>query len=280
MTKDVPRDKPTVTADDVTAGVRAAGVAAGDVVMFHSSLSSMGYVVGGADAVIDGFLAAVSPGGTVAVPSLWWTGTGTEDVRDWDRDRSPSYPGLITETLRRRRGAARSDNPTHAVAAIGSQAAELTADHGPGPRRCLFGDRAFAQASPWQRLYDWNAAYGFLGVDFTYNTMGHFCEVMLIQWVLSHAPPHERETLQMQVAGFENFGDLPDVIYPSFSFQQMGVRLRELGLVRASRIGAAEFQCIRTRAMVDATLTILKAEPEQWFTRPRWLPWMKSVLAG
>ena len=36
------------TAADVTAGLRALGVTTGDTVFFHSSLKSMGHVVGGA----------------------------------------------------------------------------------------------------------------------------------------------------------------------------------------------------------------------------------------
>ena len=48
----------TVTRGDVTAGARAVGIVPGDTVMFHSSLSSMGAVEGGADAVIDGLLDA------------------------------------------------------------------------------------------------------------------------------------------------------------------------------------------------------------------------------
>ena len=59
-----------VTREDVTCAAREVGVVPGDTLLFHSSLSSMGTVVGGPDAVIDGFLDAVGPEGTVAVPTL------------------------------------------------------------------------------------------------------------------------------------------------------------------------------------------------------------------
>ena len=48
-----------VTREEITAALKEIGVQCGDTVMFHSSLSSMGWVVGGADTVIEGFLAAV-----------------------------------------------------------------------------------------------------------------------------------------------------------------------------------------------------------------------------
>ena len=44
----------------------------------------------------------------------------------------------------------------------------------------MYGDTAFAEASPWERLYQWNAHYCFVGVDFTVNTMGHYCQCRLI----------------------------------------------------------------------------------------------------
>ena len=43
-----------VTRSDVTVALRRVGIVSGDTVMFHSSLSSMGTVIGGADPVIDG----------------------------------------------------------------------------------------------------------------------------------------------------------------------------------------------------------------------------------
>ena len=172
--------------EDVARGAREAGIGLGDIMMFHSSLSSMGTVVGGPNTVIDGFLDAVGPEGTLAAPTLWWN--GSQDLADWDFDNSPSYPGLITETLRQRPDSIRSNNPTHSVSAIGARAAELTANHGDwGERPCMYGDKAFAAASPWERLYQWNAQYCFLGVDFTYNTMGHYCQSVLIEWALAQA---------------------------------------------------------------------------------------------
>lgn len=283
-----PGDQTTeVTVADVADGVRSLGVGPGDVVMFHSSLKSMGHVSGGPNAVIDGFLEAVGPEGTVAVPTLWWN--GTQDLADWDHDNSPSYPGLITETFRQRPDSIRSNNPTHSVSAIGKRAAELTADHGEwGQRPCLFGDAAFAEASPWQRFYDWNAHYCFLGVDFTYNTEAHFCECLLIEWALQQAAPGKREALLARIsrwktvvdyyeASREGTGRVVEFLYPRFSFKNMGEHLADLGLVRFGTIGAATIRGIRTRDMVDNILATLKADPDQWLAA-NFLPWWHEAV--
>ena len=274
-----------VTAATVAAGLREVGVTPGDTVMFHSSLSSMGEVVGGPNTVIEGFLQAVGPEGTVACPSLWWT--GKENIADFDVHTSPSYPGIITETLRQRPDSFRSDNATHAVAAIGRRAAELTADHGAyGLRRCAFGDKAFAEASPWQRLYDWNAAYCFIGVDFTVNTMGHLCEVLFAEWALQQAPPEKRDALRARLWDFDMLTKAypilgspgaPATLWARFPFQRMGERLAEMGLVRFGEIGSATLRCIRARDMVDTILGLLRSEPEEWFTVPAFLDWLHEA---
>lgn len=270
-----PGDKSVlVDAGDVARAARGVGIVRGDTVMFHSALSSMGTVVGGPNTVIDGFLEAVGAEGTVATPSLWWQGDHMS-IEDWDPETSPSYPGAITEAMRLRPGRSRSDNPTHAVAAVGARAEELTRDHGKwGLRPCVFGDTAFAEASPWERFYQWDAAYCFIGIDFTYNTMGHYIEVVFAQRTLAQAPEERREALLDGLRRWQKPG-----AWARYPFQKMGERLAEEGLVRFAKIGCAVLRCIRTKAMVNRTLEILEAEAEDWFI-PEFLPWLREARGG
>ena len=48
-----------INIEDIKFSLELMGIAKGDVVIVHSSLSSMGYVTGGADAVIDALLETV-----------------------------------------------------------------------------------------------------------------------------------------------------------------------------------------------------------------------------
>jgi len=102
MDREAGDKKVQVRAEDVTNALCEVGVVKGDTVMFHSSLSSMGHVVGGADAVIAGFLDAVGPTGTVAVPTLCnWTPEEQHLVFErWDPATTPSFVGAITEGFR------------------------------------------------------------------------------------------------------------------------------------------------------------------------------------
>src|ERR1051325_5833130 len=120
--------------DDLLQGLRKAGLREHDALFFHSSLKSFGHVEGGADTVIDASLAAVGPRGMVVVPTFVQTVDGQRAgyvarLAAWDIDRSPSDVGHITEVLRRRPGAVRSDHCCDSMAAIGPDARAVMGGH-------------------------------------------------------------------------------------------------------------------------------------------------------
>ena len=263
-----------VTPSDVAAALRDVGVIPGDTVMFHSSLSSMGTVVGGANAVIDGFLDAVGPTGTVAVPTLcnWQPDEQHLVFERWSPATSPSYVGLITETFRLRSDAVRSDHATHSVAAIGARAEELTAAHGAsGGRLGPFGDRAFARESPWERFYRWNAAYCFVGVTFRVNTMVHYVESLIVERALKQVAPAATDRMASQVQGWMKPGVWPTIRVPDR--EDIEQLLADRGAIRYGNIGSATLHCARAQPTVDGWLEIVEAEPDRWLPDDflRWL---------
>ncbi len=264
-----------VTRGDIARALHAAGLRAGDTVLFHSSLSSMGTVVGGADAVIDGFLDAVGPMGTVAVPTLSsWRGL-KERNRVWDHwsiADTPTYCGLIPETFRRRPEAVRSNHYTHSVSAIGPRAAELTANHGEsGLREAPWGPGAFAATSPWQRFYDWNVFYCLIGVNCQRLTMVHFVETQLIHRAIARAAPKRRQDLLAQVSGWTRDG-----VWAGIGTRKRLVaeeHFAEKGLLQYESIGSARLRSMRTRPLVDAWIALAESDPAYWCSEgfARWL---------
>jgi len=117
------KEKTHVSKEDIKSGLRQLGLKPGALVMVHSSLSSFGYVEGGAETVINALLETVGPEGTVMVPTYSINrrrlDTGEEEFLPYDAEKTPVWTGTIPETFRKRTEAIRSANSTHSLAAIG-----------------------------------------------------------------------------------------------------------------------------------------------------------------
>src|SRR5689334_15505508 len=85
---------PLVTRTMIAEHLRALGVRPGEILLVHSSLSSLGWVCGGPVAVVQGLLDALGPDGTLVVPTQ--TGSLT-DPAGWSR---PPVPREWWDTIR------------------------------------------------------------------------------------------------------------------------------------------------------------------------------------
>jgi aminoglycoside 3-N-acetyltransferase len=262
-----------VTAADVARGFVSVGARPGDLLLYHGSLSSMGHVDGGATAVIEGALQAVAPGGTVAMPTLWFCPADPpRRPENFDLKTSPSYVGALSEGMRTDPRSLRSNQYSHSVSAIGPGAAALTADHGAwGEYPSPWSYKAFADASPWRRLYDADALYAFIGVTMHVCTMKHYIESRYVARVIQQAPEPRRQALRDGLTLMDRQG-----VWPFYDSGKMEERLAQRGLVRYGRIGSADLRALRTRPLVDVTLEILTAEPTVWF-QPDFLAWCRSA---
>jgi len=257
-----------VTKDIIKKTLNELEIHAGDVVLVHSSLKSMGHVDGGAEAVIDAFLETLGSEGTLVMPTLAQKNF-ERAYYDWTLDR-PSDVGLITETFRLCPGVVRSDQATHSVTAYGKLAHELTRDHGAfGHRYGPFGNTPFAVSSPWQKLYDLpHTKVVFIGVTMMYNTLKHLIEYKLIEEVLNRNDSKRAEL--RHYARFQEGG-----LWPFYSSEQMQYVMEEHNLVRKATCGNATFVCADIKPMCDFTEHQLKSEPEKWLT-PEMIEWLNA----
>lgn len=262
-----------VKAEDVCRGFKAVGACPGDVLIYHGSLSSMGTVVGGPVTIIDGALLAVAPGGTVAMPTLWFCPADPPRRReDFDLKNSPSYVGALSEAMRTDPRSVRSHHYSHSVSAVGARAVELTANHGAGGLSpAPWGYDAFADVSPWGHLYEWNALYAFIGVTMRVCTMKHYIESRYVARVIARAPESKRQALRDGLTYMDRQG-----VWPFYNSEKMEERLAARGLMSYSRIGSATLRAVRTRPLVEVTLETLTAEPAAWF-QPAFLEWCKGA---
>lgn len=117
---------------EIVAQLQSLGVSEGQDLMVHSSLSRVGIVEGGADAVVDALLQAIGETGTLLMPAYPMKGSMFETMKDgcsFDVLNTASTMGKLTETLRARPGSLRSAHPTHSVVALGPRAAIYVEQH-------------------------------------------------------------------------------------------------------------------------------------------------------
>jgi aminoglycoside 3-N-acetyltransferase len=156
---------------DIMHDLQRLGVYTGDILLVHSSLSSLGHVDGGADTVIDALLETLGPDGTLLMPSF----QGGREYNllkqgcTFDVRTSPCELGIIPEIFRQRPGVFRSINPTHCTAGIGKHAEKILDGH-------QFCNVSVGRNSPYDRLQQTNGKILLLGVTHKSNTTLHFVE--------------------------------------------------------------------------------------------------------
>lgn len=181
-----PPTGPLCTRESLTRELLALGVRPGETLLAHTSLSALGWVSGGAVALVQALLDALGPEGTLVVPahsgdnsepSVWQNPPVPEDwwpvlrasMPAYDPLTSPTYGvGIVPETVRTWPGALRSAHPQTSFAALGPAAATITAGHA---RDCRLGER-----SPLARLEKAGARVLLLGAGYGSCTSFHLAE--------------------------------------------------------------------------------------------------------
>jgi aminoglycoside N3'-acetyltransferase len=155
-----------VSSAQLVRDLRRLGLRRGMDVMVHASLAAVGHVAGGPATVVDALLSVIGARGNLLMPSF-----NHREAALFNPAATRTVSGVIAETMWRRPDCVRSEHPTHAVAAIGPQAADWCADH---VARGIWGAN-----SPIGALL---AADGYilsLGVDHECRTVYHLAEIDL-----------------------------------------------------------------------------------------------------
>lgn len=263
------KNLPVVTKDDIRRAFAEVGVCEKDTILIHLSLKSFGYVEGGALSVINAAKEAVTSKGTVVFPALVQRDFSNA-YKNWDKEKSPSDVGYVTEIFRTLPDSLRSDQATHSVCAWGQLAQEITGEHSSyGPRQGVFGDYCFSYSSPWQKMYHLGARIVFIGVDTVYNTFKHFVEYKLVEYFLNSISDEKKKCIAMSKIARHNVSG----VWPFHDSKKTQKVLGEMGLLTYSQCGNALFTSMKADHYVDTVFRLFKKTPEQWFDQAfiRWL---------
>ncbi len=251
--------KQPTTLRDLVGGMHNVGVARGATVLVHSSLSRLGWVVGGAQTVLEALRAAVGPDGTLVMPGFsgghsdpakWqappvpeaWVETVRANMPLFDRATTPTRGlGVVVEGFRSLPGTQRSYHPVDSFLAAGPNADALLADHpipdGLGPE------------GPLGRLYDADAHVLMLATDWNTCTCFHLAEY-------HPKVPREEELLPVERAnGVTRWTPYQNTSLNSPYFAKFGPAMEASGMVAHN--DAPKMRGFKLRDAVDVARNVI-----------------------
>ena len=245
------RASPRFVPADLTETLAMLGIRTGDVLFAHVAYRRLFGFLGGPSDVLVCLRDAVSPSGTLLMPSMAFMGSAVDYVQSgqvFDVRRTPSRMGVVTELFRRSPGTVRSLHPTHPVLANGPMAEELLCDH-------LLAGTPCGEHSPFAKLPAANGKIVLLGTGIGDLTFYHYLEE-----VLEHAFFCSPFTEKMfAVPFYGNNGEPLQVrtrlFDPGLSRRRdLGILERELkaaGAWRERKVGSLQVVMLEARTISD-----------------------------
>ncbi len=226
--------------------------------MVHSSLSALGWVCNGPDAVALALQSAVGEDGTLVmpahsgqltepahwqnppVPESWWPIIRAE-AAPYDPVRTPTrMMGAIAEAFRTSPNVRRSDHPHHSFAAWGHHRDRIVADHTIGVE--------MGEDSPLAQIYELGGWVLLLGVPHENNTSLHLAEYRAD----FPGKTTEKQGAPMLVDGERRWVEFDTLAVDSDDFNQIGAAFaKQTGLVKMGRVGYADALLMPQRPLVD-----------------------------
>ncbi|MCL2774602.1 MAG: AAC(3) family N-acetyltransferase [Oscillospiraceae bacterium] len=249
------------TITTIIANLRKLGIVNGDILLVHSSLSSMGFVIGGYEAVVWALLQAVGEDGTLIMPSQTMQNSDPTDYSKpapieqhelWRRAMLPYNPlttptcgmGIIAETFRTFPNTLRSNHPQTSFCANGKYAQRITEEHVLTPQ--------FGMNTPLGKMYNLKTKVLLLGVDYNVCTCLHMSET------LSGAIPNTYEHGAVVMKdGKREWVWFNDIDYDT-DFRALGKAFEEKHNVTKGKIGQAKCKIFQLNEIVDFGIEWIK----------------------
>jgi aminoglycoside 3-N-acetyltransferase len=215
------------------------GVRPGMILLVHTSFGEVRPVEGGPNGLIEALRRAIGPRGTLVMPSMT-----DDDDHPFNPATTPTGDmGIVAETFWRLPGVLRSDSP-HAFAAIGPEAAHITAPH---PI-----DVPHGLDSPVGRVYELDGWVLLLGVTHHANTTIHLAEN--VAGVRYRRPKYVTILQDGKPTRFH----YAEVDHCTDNFELLGKWLTSKGLQRTGPVGHTQAILARSRDVVNVVMERLR----------------------
>lgn len=248
--------KTLVTKSSLVVDLKKIGLCLGDTVLVHCSLSSLGWVCGGAVSVIEALSEAIGENGTLVMPTHTSNNT---DPRHWEnphvpkewwpiiRSEAPPFNsaitpsnnmGVVAELFRTWSNTLRSNHPIGSFAARGPNAEVITSNHA--------FDSMFGEGSPLARLYDLNGKVLFLGTGHSTNTCFHLAEGRA-----SFSKKTQTEGCAMLVNGLRKWVEFEMPVLDTDDFEIIGTNFEKTQSFTVNQIGGAKCKLFKIHDLID-----------------------------
>ena len=240
------------TPDDFRKALHELGVQEGDLLCVHSSYDEFLGFTGNVGDAIRILQDLVGADGGLMMPTQPFRTSAVDYVRSHpvtDLARAPSLMGLMTEILRRTRGAARSVHPTHPVAVWAARGLDLIRNDWEARTPC-------GRGTAYERLLEVDGKILMLGTGLQPMTFYH-CVEELIEPLMPFSPFTADEfTLQSRDAQGKVYVSRMRLFEPGTSGRRrMELLIPELkarGFWKESRVGRLDIILLRAADVLEA----------------------------
>ena len=247
-----------VTKESLVADLRNLGVREGMVLLVHASLSTIGWVTGGEQSLLEALSEAVGKTGTLVmptqssqlcdpaylneaqVPRAWWPQV-RQSLPAFDAARTPTRTmGALAELFRSQPDTLRSSHPHRSFAASGPDARRVVRTHDL--------DSPVGERSPLKSMVELEGWVLLLGVGHKKSTTLHLAEHRC-----DYPGKHSvRNAAPVTVDGTRTWAEWVELWVADDDFEQVGAAFAESSdLVRSAHVGQAPGQLMPQRELVE-----------------------------
>ena len=236
-----------VTLDRLIGEFQNLGLGKGSRLALHSSLKSIGFVLGGPETVVRALMQVVGPEGTILMPVF------SRPAPRFLMSETPSRTGLVTETFRRMPGVVRSPHPTHSVAVWGDRAQEIADGHEQAS--------GLGVDSPFRRLAKMGGLVVFVGCNSRSSSIVHVAEAIAqVPYLNVSYPGYDVPMTVVYPDGRERVVEPRENPGDSSGFLVVEEELRRRGLVREAMVGQARTMVMKGADVIETALELLRQD--------------------
>lgn len=264
----IQKSKLPVIKEQIVEDLRKLGLKAGDVVLVHSAVSKIGWVVGKQVTVIEALLEVLGEEGTLVMPSFsgdssdpinWKNPPVPENWIEIIHNHMPAFDarttptrgmGCIADAYWHYPGVKRSNHPHVSFSARGKLRDMLISEHPLTP--------GFGKQSPLYKLYENDAKVLLLGVSYGNCTCIHLAEM------LQEKPRMEHNGAPVLVDNKRQWVAFDEIAYDDSDFEQVGSDFEKEHSVTKGNIGLAPSILLNMREITDFSVTWIKNNRKDW----------------